>query len=138
MKIMLRNLTEQFLANLNKLPVEVGKQKPATYLRKSQPANNQFFSWQRGQPKLFDTFAIDQENVAINLSLLEKFENFLGPQEISYQNVLASYLQHPSPDAHKAVAMKNARAVRKMVAIVRTTVQEMRMIELHYSSRHKG
>lgn len=135
MKIMLRNWTEQLLSNVNRLPLEMAKSRPK---EKKMAPGNVFFSWQKVPPKFLEINGFAQKNVSINLSLLEKFVRSAEAEEISCQSFIASYLQHQSMNAQTASAMENALAVRKMMALVRTTVLEMRMIELLFSSRHKG
>lgn len=74
----------------------------------------------------------------IDLNLLEQFVANNMHKEISYQNLIASHLQHDALDAKSNTLMKRTLAKKKMFLLVNTTVADMKRIVSNHISQHKG
>lgn len=74
----------------------------------------------------------------IDLALLQEFAQENRIDALSYRGFISSQLQHEPVADNTKEALKRALAIKKMHSLVKTTVEEMRAIELRRISLSKG
>lgn len=110
----------------------------------SQPAkrrtrgNNAFLAWGSHNPRSLRDQKLEKPLHVVDLKLLMGVYDSSFTENLSYHGFISSHLQHGPIDDQSNRAIKRSIAIKRMLALVTTTIEDMRKIELNHISQSKG